>query len=181
MNLIRDISHFSNLEGNLLRGGRLRSLPHYVNRTQQDGGTSAGPGRSHFIPTAITSRDIVSIPPSAPPLRRPPPPQFTAPGISPAPRQYKRRMQRSPSPPVMPPVFTPLMEMGFSVSHIESAIQSQDTGMYICHYPESYVNDLTHKVSALFHLFVTFWIFFLQVYCSVLSLKHHLFYIMQRF
>lgn len=100
---------------------RTRSLPHYVNRTQQEG---SSPFRQNpLLPESVSlSRDLISIPPTAPPLRRPPPPQYTAPGTSQRPR-HKRRVQRTPSPPVIIPIIRPLMEMGFSISQIETALE----------------------------------------------------------
>ena len=104
-----------------------------LNRSRQEGTQPGGRGRAEIAPTSLSSRDIASIPIKPPALRTPPPPQYIAAGPSgsgasqsaghsTATRQYKRRIPRSPSPPVRPPIFTPLLEMGFSTSHIETAI-----------------------------------------------------------
>ncbi|KAL4227433.1 putative E3 ubiquitin-protein ligase herc1 [Mactra antiquata] len=73
------------------------------------------PTVSRPLPTSISSRDIVPVPAIAP-VPRVPPPQFSL-----------RRTRRPPSPPVLPSIFTPLMEMGFSISHIELAVD--ETGV----------------------------------------------------
>ena len=115
-----NLSFHSNIDGNLFRSGRLRSLSTYANRSQHEGGTP----NSRLSPNLSGSnpREVIRTPP-----------QRALPEFLPQhPRQYKRRVPRSPSPPVMPPIYTPLMEMGFSQQHIESAIES--TGMFLTLY-----------------------------------------------
>ncbi|XP_052792637.1 probable E3 ubiquitin-protein ligase HERC1 isoform X2 [Mya arenaria] len=126
-----------NPESNALRGGRARSLPHYVNRTQQDG-TGHPSAHTSQLPSLFTQA-LVSVPTPAPPLRGPPPPQYTTAGASPVLR-HKRRAQRTPSPPLMPPIYTPLIEMGFTSSHIDQAVE--ETGIDQWEVTSQAVNNL---------------------------------------
>lgn len=115
----------SNIDGNLLRSKRVSSLPHLLSHVQQDGSSQNARSNVYTTPSAVLSRDIVPVPTVAPPMRQPPPPQLTTLGVvgRQTPR-HKRRIQRSPSPPVLPYIFTHLLEMGFSVQHIETALEA---------------------------------------------------------
>ena len=134
---------FSSIDSNIPRSVRHNFLS-ILNRSRQEGNAPVGRGRADLGlgPTSVSGRDIVSVPVKPPALRAAPPPPFGATGHpaahSTGPRLYKRRIPRSPSPPVTLPVYTPLLEMGFTSQHIETAIA--ETGKYknscrgLCYY-----------------------------------------------
>ena len=130
---------YSSIDSNMPRSVRHNFLS-LLNRSRQEGSQPGARGRVELAPSSLSLRDISSVPIKPPALRTPPPPQYIAPGPSGAgllaghsigPRQYKRRIPRSPSPPVRPPIFTPLLEMGFSTTHIETAIAETGTVFYL--------------------------------------------------
>lgn len=115
---------FSSIDSSMPRTLRHNFLS-LLSRSRQEGTHPGARGRPDHGLTSLSTRDISSVPVKPPPLRAPPPPQYVAPGRSghsTLPRQYKRRIPRSSSPPVRPPVFTPLLEMGFSFQHIDTAL-----------------------------------------------------------
>ena len=153
--------YFSSIDSNMPRSVRHNFLS-LLNRSRQEGTQPGGRGRAEIAPTSLSSRDIASVPIKPPALRTPPPPQYIAAGPSgsgasqsaghsTATRQYKRRIPRSPSPPVRPPIFTPLLEMGFSTSHIETAIA--ETGIlftFLCSKVWRYKWEILCFISNLF-------------------------------